>query len=173
MSVAEPTAAVAAPPFAPAPPAPALTAEALRAHWQSHRRLTRRAIALIPEADFGTFAVGGLRPAAGLVGELLEVGVPMLREIVTGERQAFGGHQGLAREEALRRWDEQTAELDALWARLDPARFGERATVFGSYEGTVIDHLLYAIDNEVHHRGQLYVYLRALGVEPPPFWGRD
>jgi uncharacterized damage-inducible protein DinB len=28
------------------------------------------------------------------------------------------------------------------------------------------------IDNEVHHRGQGYVYLRALGVEPPPFWER-
>ena len=31
---------------------------------------------------------------------------------------------------------------------------------------------LYLIDNEVHHRGQGYVYLRALGVEPPPFWER-
>jgi uncharacterized damage-inducible protein DinB len=28
------------------------------------------------------------------------------------------------------------------------------------------------IDNEVHHRGQGYVYLRALGVEPSPFWER-
>ena len=25
----------------------------------------------------------------------------------------------------------------------------------------------------VHHRGQGYVYLRALGIEPPPFWERD
>jgi uncharacterized damage-inducible protein DinB len=24
----------------------------------------------------------------------------------------------------------------------------------------------------VHHRGQGYVYLRALGIEPPPFWER-
>ncbi len=31
---------------------------------------------------------------------------------------------------------------------------------------------LYAIDNEVHHRGQGTVYLRALGLEPPPFWER-
>ena len=153
--------------------AAALTPAALHAHWQAHRRLTRRAIARFPEEPFGTFAVGGLRTASGLVGELLEVGVPMLREIVTGERQSFGGHQGLDRDEALRRWDEGTAELDALWARLDPTRLGERATVFGSYEGAVIDHLLYAVDNEVHHRGQLYVYLRALGVEPPPFWARD
>jgi uncharacterized damage-inducible protein DinB len=28
------------------------------------------------------------------------------------------------------------------------------------------------IDNEIHHRGQGYVYLRALGIEPPPFCER-
>ena len=28
------------------------------------------------------------------------------------------------------------------------------------------------IDNEIHHRGQAYVYLRALGIEPPHFWER-
>jgi uncharacterized damage-inducible protein DinB len=32
--------------------------------------------------------------------------------------------------------------------------------------------LFYIIDNEVHHRGQGYVYLRALGIEPPPFYDR-
>jgi uncharacterized damage-inducible protein DinB len=32
---------------------------------------------------------------------------------------------------------------------------------------------MYAIDNEIHHRGQGYVYLRALGIVPPPFWERN
>lgn len=31
--------------------------------------------------------------------------------------------------------------------------------------------LLYMLDNEIHHRGQGYVYLRLLGLEPP-FWER-
>jgi len=30
----------------------------------------------------------------------------------------------------------------------------------------------FSIDNEIHHRGQAYVYLRALGIEPPPFYER-
>ncbi|NLG08337.1 MAG: damage-inducible protein DinB, partial [Deinococcales bacterium] len=37
---------------------------------------------------------------------------------------------------------------------------------------TVLSLVQYAIDNEIHHRAQGYVYLRALGVEPPPFWER-
>lgn len=32
--------------------------------------------------------------------------------------------------------------------------------------------LLYMIDNEVHHRAQGFVYLRALGIEPPAFYER-
>ncbi|MDP1570083.1 MAG: DinB family protein [Vicinamibacterales bacterium] len=44
---------------------------------------------------------------------------------------------------------------------------------FGQYPGTGYDILLYAIDNEIHHRGQGYVYLRALGIEPPGFYDRD
>jgi hypothetical protein len=28
-------------------------------------------------------------------------------------------------------------------------------------------------DNEIHYRGQGYVYRRALGMEPPPFWERQ
>ena len=35
------------------------------------------------------------------------------------------------------------------------------------------DLLFYIIDNEVHHRGQGFVYLRALGVEPPQFPDRS
>ena len=33
--------------------------------------------------------------------------------------------------------------------------------------------LFYVIDNEIHHRGQGYVYLRALGIEPPLFYDRS
>jgi uncharacterized damage-inducible protein DinB len=31
---------------------------------------------------------------------------------------------------------------------------------------------MYFLDNEIHHRGQGYVYLRELGVEPPAFYQR-
>ncbi len=46
-------------------------------------------------------------------------------------------------------------------------------TAFGRYPGLVYDLLLYVIDNEIHHRDQGCVYLRALGIEPPPFYERQ
>jgi uncharacterized damage-inducible protein DinB len=37
----------------------------------------------------------------------------------------------------------------------------------------VYDLFFYLIDNEIHHRGQGYVYLRALDIEPPFFPDRS
>jgi uncharacterized damage-inducible protein DinB len=56
---------------------------------------------------------------------------------------------------------------------LPPERFGETIKAFGQYDGVASDLLLYVIDNEIHHRGQGYVYLRSLGIEPPPFYERQ
>src|SRR6266850_6723999 len=80
--------------------------------------------------------------------------------------------QGHRRLKILRLWDESTEKINGLWPQIPSERFQETMTAFGQYPGRVYDLLLYVIDNEIHHRGQGYVYLRALGIEPPPFYER-
>jgi uncharacterized damage-inducible protein DinB len=150
-----------------------ITPEALREHWQGHRRLTRRLIEAFPEDQLFSFSVGGMRPFGVMALELLSMAEPTVRGVVTGDWTSSMNRDPQPREEILRRWDEATEQMDALWAQIPPERFGETTTAFGQYEGRVHDLMLYVIDNEVHHRGQGYVYLRALGVEPPPFWERQ
>ena len=53
-----------------------------------------------------------------------------------------------------------------------PGRFQESDKAFGEYDGPVYEFLNYFVGNEVHHRGQGNVYLRALGIEPPGFYDR-
>jgi uncharacterized damage-inducible protein DinB len=156
-----------------APSAVVLTPEQLLAHWQGHRRLTRRLIEAYPEDVLFTFSVGGMRPFGALVLELLAMAEPMARGAATGEWETSFDRQSVPKEELLRRWDEATAALDAYWAQIPAQRFQETMTAFGQYTSQLYDLLLYCIDNEVHHRGQGYVYLRALGIEPPPFWERQ
>ena len=67
--------------------------------------------------------------------------------------------------EILRLWDEGTAKINEFWTQIPAGRFQETLTSFGQYTGFGYWQVLYIIDNEVHHRGQGYVYLRALGVE--------
>jgi uncharacterized damage-inducible protein DinB len=52
------------------------------------------------------------------------------------------------------------------------ARFQETDKAFGQWEMTIYGLLFYLVDNEIHHRGQGYVYLRSLGIEPPAFYER-
>ena len=150
-----------------------MTPEELLVHWQGHRRLTRRVIEAFPEDQLFTFSVGGMRTFGELALEMLAMAAPMLRGAVAGEWGDYSPPPARTRDELLRLWDESTEEIDALWSQLPLDRFRETMTAFGQYTGTLWYLLFYVIDNEIHHRGQGYVYLRALGIEPPPFWERD
>jgi uncharacterized damage-inducible protein DinB len=150
---------------------PFITPKGLLAHWQGHRRLTRRVIDAFPDDKLFTFSVGGMRPFGQLALEMLTMAAPMVRGIVSGEWQMVDRAER-PKTDLLRQWDQATDELNTLWPQIPPERFREQATAFGQWPGVVHDLILYVIDNEIHHRGQGIVYLRALGIEPPPFYER-
>jgi uncharacterized damage-inducible protein DinB len=152
---------------------PFITPEALLTHWQGHRRLTRKVIEAFPDEKLFTFSVGGMRPFGALAMEMVTMAVPMVKGIVSGEWATPNGREPKPKQEVLRLWDESTDQLNRLWPQIPPQRFLETMTAFGQYPGVVHDLILYVIDNEIHHRGQGYVYLRALGIEPPAFYDRS
>ena len=149
-----------------------ISPEAMLEHWQGHRRLTRRVIDAFPEDKLFTFSIGGMRTFGQLALELLSIGVPMMKGIATDTWDARVEADSMPKAEILRRWDEGTEVLNSLWRQMPVERFGQERTAFGQYPGKVHDLILYAIDNEIHHRGQGFVYLRALGIDPPPFYER-
>lgn len=149
-----------------------ITPEALLEHWQGHRRLTRRMIEAFPEDQLFTFSLGGMRTFGELAKEMLSMAAPMVRGVVSGDWDTSWDREPQPKAEILRAWDETTEQLNTLWAQIPAERFQEHMVAFGQYPGPAYDLLLYVIDNEIHHRGQGYVYLRALGVEPPPFYER-
>lgn len=153
---------------------PIVISEEILEIWQGNRRLTRRVMGAFPEKELFEFSIGGMRPFANLVKELLEIAVPGLKQIVTGEIIPLSDEHltQTTKEELLTAWDETTDEINRLWAQLKPERFRETVNLFGQFEYTGIQNITYFIENEIHHRGQGYVYLRALGIQPPFFWER-
>jgi uncharacterized damage-inducible protein DinB len=149
-----------------------ITPEALLRHWQGHRALTRRLLDAFPEDKLFTFSIGGMRPFSALAIEFLQMGVPTLRGVITGSWPAMESIEARTKADLLQHWDAATNEINVLWPTIPPRRFQETDMAFGQWEMPIYGLLLYVIDNEIHHRGQGYVYLRALGIEPPPFYER-
>lgn len=151
-----------------------ISSDALLAHWQGHRALTRRVIEAFPENEFFDHSIGGMRPAAVLVQELLAIAAPGIREIALGKGEELNEHFDFGRSKAkvLAMWDDATEQINKYWAMIPDGKFNETILAFGQYEGTVCSTIFYFIDNEIHHRGQAYVYLRSLGVTPPAFYER-
>ena len=150
-----------------------ITAEQLREHWQGHRKLTRRMIEAFPEKELFEYSIGGMRTFAQLVSEFVSMAVPTLVGVTSRKwPESDYSDKATTKEGLLKLWDETTAEIDRLWKEISLSRFQEEDTAFGQWKMQIHGLLLYVIDNEIHHRGQGYVYLRSLGIEPPPFYER-
>jgi uncharacterized damage-inducible protein DinB len=151
-----------------------LSKEELLKHWQGHRFVTRRVIEAFPEKDFFEFTIGGMRPFSGLISELLSIAVPALKSIAENDIKPYTEEGYILKTKAdyLKKWDEATEEINHYWQQIPEEDFDKVFNLFNQYEFPIIHNILYFIDNEIHHRGQAYVYLRALNIEPPFFWER-
>ena len=149
-----------------------MTSQQFLASWQGHRALTRRAIDAFPEDKLFGYSVGGMRPFSALAMECLGMAVPTLKGVISGDWEQYAAAKLATKAELLRQWDEATAEINSLWPKIPADRFQEVDTAFGQWKMPIYELLLYIRDNEIHHRGQGYVYLRSLNIEPPAFWER-
>lgn len=146
--------------------------------WEDNRRLTDRvAQAFVDAGAVDEKPVPGMRSFRQLLLEIWSMEQVYARGFATEdwrweflpesygtcpieEAMAFGA--GI-REETRRLWP--TISIESLTK--------PRPTPFpGHPEGGGIEWMTYALENEIHHRGQGYVYLRLLGKEPPAFYLR-
>lgn len=153
-----------------------ITTGELLDHWQGHRKLTRQVIEAFPENAFFTFNIGGMRPFSEMIIELIGITSEGLRGLLIDDWESLQvtSNWEWPAEKAgmLQLWDEVTSQLNSQWPKIPQSRFHETIVTFGEYRSSAHTAILYWVDNEIHHRGQAYVYLRALGVKPPGFWER-
>lgn len=149
------------------------TPDEFLARWLGHRRLTRRVIEAFPEdALFAFTPAPPMRPFGDMAWEIHGVTGYTLSGLVT---DAWGEPrwEGFERDKGalLAAWDALTECLAAELPTVPPARYAEVKTLaWGSM--TALEAATGVLENETHHRGQGYVYLRALGIAPPQFWER-
>lgn len=152
-----------------------LTPAQLREMYEGNRRLTIRTIEAFSEQDlFNYKPTEPLRPFADMVKEVLAIELAYVRGSAMGEwgyaplDEAITTKQGLL--DACADVAKQTGEW---WPKVTAERLVnvEPDGLFGGPQSN-LSRLIYCLENEIHHRGQGFIYLRMLGTEPPAFYER-
>lgn len=142
---------------------------------ESNRRLTIRTIEAFPEEELFTFTAGeSMRPFSEMVLEILGIEKGYVRGIATSvwdwQPDQFNVQSKTDLLTACHSVRNETIEL---WEKMTEERLAmiESDPFFGP-PTSHLNRLLYSLENEIHHRGQGFVYLRTLGIEPPMFFER-
>lgn len=143
---------------------------------EGNRRLTVRTIEAYPEKELFEFKPAEvLRPFSEMIKEILHIELAYVRGIGLDEWNYSPQYKDVAtKPELLNACRETRAETLHVWKNISDERLRtvEKDPFFGAEPQSHFSRLFYALENEIHHRGQGFIYLRLLGIEPPAFYER-
>lgn len=74
-------------------------------------------------------------------------------------------------DQVIKFYDQQYADSMDLFSKLSTEDYFKKCKTPTGYEITVWKWLRLMVEHEIHHRGQLYVYLGMLQLDVPPLYG--
>jgi uncharacterized damage-inducible protein DinB len=157
----------------PQRPMPIRLADLLRA-FDTARARTSRLAALIPEASLDWAPAPGAFSCADVVRHLAATERFMFVEIALGRRSSYPGHSrslAYGREGILAYLTAMHLQSMTLLQTLDGSALERKVTTPSGAQIPTWRWLQLMAEHEAHHRGQLYLMLRLLGVATPPLFG--
>ncbi|MEE9555492.1 MAG: DinB family protein [candidate division Zixibacteria bacterium] len=145
-----------------------MTKAAILKYWENVRKLTLKMFDFFPEDRFDFKPTETVRTVAEQFDHILVVELFTRIGILTGEwnATALEVDRNLDRAYLRNKLYNEHKKTMGMLRLLPEGRFMRTYdTLFGELTGEVA--IYEAIDEEIHHRGNLYVYLRMLGIEPP------
>ena len=144
------------------------------AYYQNVRARTRRLLPLLPPEQLewtyqpGKFTLGDQVRHIAAIERYLYV-----ETVFDRPSQYAGCGAGLATgyEATVAFFDRCHAETLAALRTVSPERLQQKCYPLGGPGLTVWKWLRLLPEHEIHHRGQLYLYLGMLGIETPPIFG--
>jgi uncharacterized damage-inducible protein DinB len=138
------------------------------------RERTRRLILLIPPDQIEWTYSPGRFTVGELVRHLAAIERWLYAETVEGRPSAYPGcGRDLADgyEATLAYFDEMHRQSMEIFSRLTPEQLAAKIHTVSGAPITCWKWLRALTEHEIHHRGQLYIYLNMLGIATPPLFG--
>lgn len=143
--------------------------EALKAGWWSHRRVLQNVLEMVP-ADQVKFAPweGALSLGALAIHAADDF---FYRFVHTGVPERFAPVEWSTMDDVKRIVQDRTDNTNSIFAALTDADLEKILEMPQmGIKGPGAMYLTIAKEHEIHHKGQLFVYARMVGVQEPPFF---
>jgi uncharacterized damage-inducible protein DinB len=145
----------------------------LKEHLNRYRGVTLQTLEWVPDEKLGWKPQEGLRSFAEHFIHIAQVESYHIRGLLAGDwnlERYFTRPPVLSREVLQAELERSRAHTNASLDALDPARMGTKVTVPNvPVDWTLRSWLWYVVEHEIHHKAQLALYLRQIGVVPPFF----
>lgn len=143
-------------------------------YYEKIRRRTRRVIDCIPPQRFDWTCREGGFTLADLIRHLAAIERWMFAENAAGRPNRYPGHgKDLADgpQAVLAYFEEMHRQSMQIFSRLTPQDLCRKCLPPSGLPITTWKWLRAMVEHEVHHRGQIYLYLALAGVRTPPLYG--
>ncbi len=152
--------------------APAPHLESYIKNWNRIHHQTVNVMKVAPNDKYDWKPCDSAMTLGELMHHLYEAEVGLVEATITGvfpkERLSAINNT----EELIAAFDKAHEDVIAKVAALTPEQLSESVAPFGPDKAMPRMALLHLIhEHEIHHRGQLYTYLRTAGAEVPPLFG--
>ena len=144
------------------------------AYFERLRSRTLRVIAAVPDEHYDWTYRQGKFTIADLIRHLAATERWMFAENVAGRPSCYPGHGSQladSPQEVREYLDRMHAESMDIFAGLSPEDLQQHCETPGGASITVWKWLRAMTEHEVHHRGQIYLYLGMLSLPSPPLYG--
>ncbi len=140
--------------------------DVLMRQFRDVQRGTRRLLELIPPERLDWAPHPGMFTLRQLAGHLATIGGQTASGIVLGVWERPHVPEELTRDQALERLEASVTRTEELLAQLSDAEFERREIQMPwGVTMTVARAVAALIEHDIHHRTQLFLYLRELGLE--------
>ena len=143
-------------------------------YYEKIRARTKRVIAVIPPDQLEWTYAEGKFTFGDLIRHLACIERYMYAETIQSKPSRYKGcGQDLASgyDNVLGFFDQLHEESVSIFQKVDNPGLQEKCLTPGGAPITIWKWLRAMIEHEVHHRGQIYVYLGMLGIKTPPLYG--
>ncbi|MCB0533887.1 MAG: DinB family protein [Lewinellaceae bacterium] len=143
-------------------------------YYSKVRARTRRVALLIPDTQLEWTYQPGKFTLGDLVRHIAAIERWLYAETVFGRPAAYQGcgpELASGKAAVLDYFDAMHAESVALFQQLTPEQLEAKVSTPAGYPITCWKWLRLLPEHEIHHRGQIYLYLNQLGVATPPLYG--